>query len=423
MKILLVEDDPLGGQAIKHLLSNYSYAVDLASDGETGLEMVDAFDYDLVLLDLGLPGLDGLSLCQRLRQDGHKTPILLLTGQGGASRQKAEALNAGADDYVSKPFDAEELIARIQALLRRGQGQGQPVLTWGKLSIDPSSRRGLYGSHQLALTPKQYGMLEMFLRQPKQVFSAKVILNKVWDSSEAPGEEAVRVHIKELRRKLQDARAPKDLIDTVYRSGYRLNPIYSTEVANLDEANVSMAQIADLKTINEELRLALSRLQETETDLRQKNQTLVASQQHLTQEHRQLQRQSQTMELQIAELTATLAAANRTLQQQNQQWQVLFNRSREAITIADPAGHYVDANPAACELFGVAKPGLLGSSLADFAEPTVEAHRLWQDFLQAGEIARELELRRPDGTLRRVELVAMANFISGRHLCILQHQP
>ena len=208
MKILLVEDDPINGQALKRLFSTYAYAVDLAADSEVALGLVEAFDYDLMVLDLILPGLDGLSLCQKFRRQGVQTPILLLTGQGAAAKQKAEALNAGADDYVAKPFDTEELMARVQALLRRGQIQSQPILTWGKLSIDPSSRRGQYGTHQLVLTPKQYGMLEMFLRHPKQVFSSQAILNNVWDSAETPGEEAVRVHIKELRRKLQETGAP-----------------------------------------------------------------------------------------------------------------------------------------------------------------------------------------------------------------------
>jgi len=121
MKILLVEDDPINGQALKRLFSTYAYAVDLAADSEVALGLVEAFDYDLMVLDLILPGLDGLSLCQKFRRQGVQTPILLLTGQGAAAKQKAEALNAGADDYVAKPFGTEELMARVQALLRRGK--------------------------------------------------------------------------------------------------------------------------------------------------------------------------------------------------------------------------------------------------------------------------------------------------------------
>ncbi|HEY9658362.1 MAG TPA: response regulator transcription factor, partial [Allocoleopsis sp.] len=114
MKILVVEDDPAVAHTLQLLFSSYSYAVDIASDGDAGLQLADAFDYDLMLLDVILPGMDGITLCQRLRAKGLKTPILLLTGQG-EGRQKAIALNAGADDYVVKPFDTEELVARVQA--------------------------------------------------------------------------------------------------------------------------------------------------------------------------------------------------------------------------------------------------------------------------------------------------------------------
>jgi PAS domain S-box-containing protein len=422
MKILLVEDDPIGGKSLKHLLSNYSYAVDLAENGEVGLEMVDAFDYDLMLLDVILPGLDGLSLCQQLRQQGVQTPILLLTGQGDDARQKAEALNAGADDYVSKPYDADELIARVQALLRRGNVQGQPVLTWGHLSLNPSTRRGRYGTHQLVLTPKQYGMLELFLRQPKQVFSANAILNSVWDSAEAPGEEAVRVHIKELRRKLQEAGAPKDLIATVYRTGYRLNPIYAEATANPLDDRLSVAQMAELKAINEELRRALERIQTTETELRQKNEILAEAQRQLAEERQQLQNLNQNLELQVAERTASLAEANRKLTFREQQWQALFEKAPDAILVADDEGRYLDANPAACELFGLSQKKLLQKSIADFADPEVDVKQLWQEFLQADHMTGVFAVHRPDGTVREAEFSAIAHFVPGRHLSILREQ-
>jgi PAS domain S-box-containing protein len=423
MKILLVEDDPIGGQSLKHLLSSYSYAVDLAEDGEAGLDLADAFDYDLMVLDVILPGLDGLDLCQKLRQQGVQTPILLLTGQGGAAKQKAEALNAGADDYVAKPFDAEELIARVQALLRRGQVQGKPVLSWGKLSIDPSTRRGQYGAHQLTLTPKQYGLLEMFLRQPKQVFSSQAILNKVWDSAEAPGEEAVRVHIKELRRKLQEVGAPKDLIATVYRTGYRLNPIYSEAVADLPDEDISVAQVAELRAVNEELRRALERIQTTEIELRQRNETLAEAQRQLAEERQQIERLNQNLELQIAERTAALAEANRKLTFREQQWQALFDKAPDAILVADDEGRYLDANPAACQLFGTSKQELLQASIADFADPEVDVRQLWQEFLEADQMEGVFRVHRPDGTVREAEFSAIAHFVPGRHLSLLREKP
>lgn len=422
MKILLIEDDPIGGKTLKHLLSNYSFAVDLAEDGEAGLELVDAFDYDLMLVDVILPGLDGLNLCRRLRNQGVQTPILLLTGQGAGAKQKAEALNAGADDYVSKPFDNDELLARVQALMRRGQVQGPPVLTWGKLSLDPSTHRGRYGTHQLVLTPKQYGMLELFLRQPKQVFSSQAILNKVWDSAEAPGEEAVRVHIKELRRKLQDAGAPKDLIATVYRTGYRLNPIYTEEVANLADEEVSVAQVAELRAVNDELRRALERIQATESELRKKNEALAEVQRQLAEERQHLQSLNQSLELQIAERTASLAEANRKLSMREQQWQALFDKAPDAILIADDKGHYLDANPVACRLFGTSKPDLLQSSIVNFADPEVNAEQLWQQFLEHEQMSGIFQVHRPDGTVREVEFSAIAHFMPGRHLSILREK-
>ncbi|NER78635.1 MAG: response regulator transcription factor, partial [Leptolyngbya sp. SIO1D8] len=136
MKILIVENNPSVAETLQILLSSYHYAVDVTTTGESGLEMADTFDYDLVLLDICLPELDGIGICQQLRAKGFKMPILLLTAQGSA-QQKVAALNTGADDYMIKPFDSQELIARVQALLRRSSTQTQPLLTWGDLSVNP----------------------------------------------------------------------------------------------------------------------------------------------------------------------------------------------------------------------------------------------------------------------------------------------
>lgn len=228
MKILIVEDDYAVSEALRYLFEGYHYAVDIAADGETGLQMVKDFDYDAIVLDIVIPGIDGISLCQQLRAQKLTLPILLLTGQDKA-HQTAYALNAGADDYMVKPFDVEELIARVQALLRRGGPKIQPVLQWGNLAIEPSSRHVTYGPHRLPTTPKEYAILELFLRNPQKIYSAGTILDRVWDSLASPGEESVRGHIKELRRKLQQLGAPKKFIETVYRVGYRLNPAYRVE--------------------------------------------------------------------------------------------------------------------------------------------------------------------------------------------------
>jgi diguanylate cyclase (GGDEF)-like protein len=223
MRILIIEDDQLTIAALSMLLSSQSYAVEVATDGQVGRELAEAFNPDLILLDVLIPKLDGISLCKQLRSQGHQMPILLLTGKD-SSHDKAIGLDAGADDYVAKPFDTEELSARIRALLRRGTMATQPILEWGELQLDPSSCEASYAGNLLPLTRKEYALLELFLRNTRRVFSCGVILEQIWSFEEMPGEEAVRTHIKGLRQKLKAVGAPTDLIETVYGIGYRLKP-------------------------------------------------------------------------------------------------------------------------------------------------------------------------------------------------------
>ncbi|MBW4549685.1 MAG: PAS domain S-box protein [Aphanocapsa sp. GSE-SYN-MK-11-07L] len=426
MKILVVEDDQDVALILKLLFSSYHYAVDVGTDGETGWQMVDAFEYDLIVLDVLLPGIDGISLCQKIRAKGFRVPILLLTGQGG-SHQKAIALNAGADDYVVKPFDSEELMARVQALLRRGGAVAQPVLEWGHLQLDPGSKKVNYGTQLLTLTPKESAILELFLRHAQQVFSARAILDHAWSSAESPGEEAVRVHIKELRQKLTAAGAPKDLIKTIYRVGYRLNPLYSSALAT--ETKESPLHIAELRSVNQELRSVLEELQATQAALQRQNTELEIARQRVEQElqqrqqvEQQLQAAHDQLERQVTKRTAELIQSNINLQQQKHQWQALFDHALDAIAITDDEGNYVDANLAACDLFGVSKPDLLNLNIADFAasEARSEIAQLWQQFLQQGQMLGEFPVQRPDGTLRETEFSAIANFIPHRHLSILR---
>lgn len=229
MRFLVVEDDIFVAQALKLLLAEQSYGVDLAPTGSLALELLESFEYDLVILDLLLPDTDGVALCQQLRAQGYATPILLLTGQTSVE-QKAIALNAGVDDYVVKPFDRRELLARVQALLRRGSVQTAPVLTWGALRLNPSRRHVTYSGQEIPLTPKEYALLELLLRHSDRTFSAKVILDRIWAAEEYPGEEAVRTHIKGLRQKLRQAGSPANLIETIHRVGYRLNPLAASMV-------------------------------------------------------------------------------------------------------------------------------------------------------------------------------------------------
>lgn len=223
MRILIVEDDTLMIHALTSILTNQNYAVEVVTDGQAAWNLIEAFDYDLVLLDVILPKLDGISLCQQIRSHGYSMPILLLTRRD-SSHDKAIGLDAGADDYVVKPFEEEELVARIRALLRRGSKASQPILEWDDLRLDPSSCEVTYADKLLALTPKEYGLLELFLRNSRRVFSCGMILEHLWTYQDMPGEEAVRTHIKGLRHKLRAAGAA-DFIETVYGIGYRLKPL------------------------------------------------------------------------------------------------------------------------------------------------------------------------------------------------------
>ncbi len=221
MKILLVEDDDRIADSLAEALTDQHYAVDVAVDGLVGWQMVEAFNYDVLLLDVMLPKLDGISLCQRLRREGYSLPILLLTARD-TSTDKVMGLDAGADDYVVKPFDLQELLARIRALLRRGNTTLPPVLECGQLCLNPSNHTVTYGGQILNLTPKEHALLELFLRNSRRVFSRSAILQQVWDSLDPPEEEAVKVHIKSIRQKLRGVGAAPDLIETVHGVGYRL---------------------------------------------------------------------------------------------------------------------------------------------------------------------------------------------------------
>ena len=224
MKILVVEDDLLVADALKITLSDRKYTVEIAHDGQTGLDFIEAFDYDLLLLDSMLPKLDGVSLCRHVRSRGYMMPILLLTSLD-SNHDRATGLDAGADDYVVKPFEPEELSARIRALLRRGNDRVSPILKWEDLTLDPRSYEVTYQQQLLNLTPKEYALLELFLRYSRRLFSCGAILEHLWTYEDAPTEEAVRTHIKGLRHKLKAAGAPTDFVETVYGIGYRLKSL------------------------------------------------------------------------------------------------------------------------------------------------------------------------------------------------------
>lgn len=220
MKILLVEDDHPTSLALTEILGSHRYTVNLATDGQTALGLARSFDYDLIVLDVMIPRLDGISLCRKLRQTGYQHPILLLTAKDSSS-DRILGLDAGADDYVVKPFDPEELLARIRALLRRGKSIATSVITWENVSFDTVTGEVSCNDQPLRLTPKEYCLLELLLLNPKRIFSRRAILDRLWDFANSPGEETVSTHIKGLRQKLKAAGAG-DLVETVHGLGYRL---------------------------------------------------------------------------------------------------------------------------------------------------------------------------------------------------------
>ena len=221
MKILVVEDDEMISDAVVEYLSDQHYAVEAAYDGKSAWDLLEVFTYDLILLDVMLPEMDGIALCRKLRNKGMDIPILMLTARDTLDN-KIEGLDAGADDYLVKPFELGELSARIRALLRRGGATTAPVLTWGKLSLDPSTCEVFFDQKELALSPKEYKLLEFFLRNGRRVFSRAQILEHLWSFEQVPEEATVKAHIRGLRQKLESVGAPSNLIETVYGLGYRL---------------------------------------------------------------------------------------------------------------------------------------------------------------------------------------------------------
>ena len=222
MKILIVDDDEILVDLLKSSLASQRHIVDAAEDGQIGWEYVQTGEYELVLLDVNLPGLDGVSLCEKMRSEGYATPILLMTAMN-ASQDRILGLDAGADDYLTKPLDLGELNARIRALSRRGQVATTSVLDVNGLVLDPSSCEVSYQQQPIKLTAKEYGLLEIFLRNPARVFSRAQILDKIWTFDDPPLEESVKAHIKGLRKKLKQA-GVVNWIENVYGIGYRLNP-------------------------------------------------------------------------------------------------------------------------------------------------------------------------------------------------------
>ncbi len=226
MRILLVEDDLSLAETLAEALTDQRYVVDIVPDGTAGLDQVKMIEYDLMLLDLMLPKLDGVSLCKKLRSHGYKMPVLLLTACDTIS-DKINGLDAGADDYLVKPVDLGELFARVRALLRRGNNCTSAILSWGNLSLNPSTYEVHYGEKMLHLTPKEYSLLELLLRNGRRVLSRSIIIEHIWSLESPPEDYTVKVHISSLRNKLKTAGSSEDFIETVHGIGYRLKQLHS----------------------------------------------------------------------------------------------------------------------------------------------------------------------------------------------------
>jgi DNA-binding response OmpR family regulator len=217
-KILLVEDDPDVADALEDLLTDELHTVELVDNGEEALERVRIYEYDLVLLDWGLPGMSGIDVCRQLRTMGRRLPVIMLTARGHV-HEKEMGLDTGADDYVTKPFEPREIMARIRAVLRRPENVVATVLKVGTISLDPQSKRVTKGDKDVPLQPREYALLEFFMRNPNQAISMDAILNRVWSSESESSPDTVRVHIKNLRIKL-DSEGQESYFRTVHRVGY-----------------------------------------------------------------------------------------------------------------------------------------------------------------------------------------------------------
>jgi DNA-binding response OmpR family regulator len=220
MRVLVVEDEKRLASGLKKGLEAEGFAVDAALDGTDGLWLARENPYDVIVLDIMLPGVNGFKLCSTLREEGNWTPILMLTAKDGEWDQ-AEALDSGADDYLVKPFSYVVLLARLRALLRRGAPARPVVLEAGDLTLDPATRRVERGGRAIHLTPREFSVLEFLLRQQGNVVSKREILDHVWDYDFEGDPNIVEVYVRRLRQKI-DQSVDQGSIDTVRGAGYRL---------------------------------------------------------------------------------------------------------------------------------------------------------------------------------------------------------
>jgi two-component system, OmpR family, response regulator len=220
VRVLVVEDHPRMAALLARGLEEEGYAVDVVGSGEDGLWMAAETEYDAIVLDVILPGIDGFETCRRIRERGRWAPILMLTARDAVD-DRVRGLDAGADDYLTKPFSFAEVLARIRALVRRGATERPPVLVVGDLTLDPAAHEVCRGQNRIDLTPKEFTLLEYFMRHPGEVLSRSRIVEHVWDFAFEGDSNVVDVYVRYLREKVDRPFGSRSL-ETIRGVGYRL---------------------------------------------------------------------------------------------------------------------------------------------------------------------------------------------------------
>jgi DNA-binding response OmpR family regulator len=259
VRILIVKSETAVAATLTTALSAQQYAIDTVNSPQMALQMVQVYDYDLLIMDTAGAELEEINLCRSLRSLNYSVPILLLMTSDN-SRDRVMALNAGADDCMKKPFDVAELVARVQSLLRRRQTLVAATLTWNELQLYPETRRVTWQDKPLNLTAKEFQLLQLLLENPLRIFSKDVILDRLWDASESPGEGTVAAHVKGLRQKMKAIGINREVIATIYGLGYRLNPPPEPGQIAVESNRTPMQLevLAEVAAVQAELRASLS---------------------------------------------------------------------------------------------------------------------------------------------------------------------
>ncbi|MEE9545148.1 MAG: response regulator transcription factor, partial [Rhodospirillales bacterium] len=224
MRVLLVEDDPVTVQSVEMRLKSEGMVVDSTDLGEDGLEIGKLYDYDIIVLDLMLPDINGLEVLRRLRDSRIETPVLILSGLG-ESENKVRGLGIGADDYLTKPFDKKELLARIQAIIRRSKGHAQPIIRTGRLSVNLDAHTVEVDGQTIHLTGKEYGILELLSLRKGTTLNKEMFLNHLYGGVDEPELKIIDVFVCKLRKKLSAATGGENYIETVWGRGYVLRDL------------------------------------------------------------------------------------------------------------------------------------------------------------------------------------------------------